>query len=238
MSALHDVVRPAATPGSLQSVRDSLVVLAGVDVDVGGVPVLRGINLQVRAGEVVGLAGPNGSGKSTLLRAVATLLRPVRGSGRVLGADVCTALAAAVRPSIVLVGHDAALYPRLSLVENLGLVARLTGHSRDEAIGALDAVGLGGAKDRRAGQCSHGMVRRAELARVLLCRPRLLLLDEAHTGLDEASSGLVGAVVDRVRARGGSTILVSHDHRRLTDLVDRVICIADGQLVRGGPVSP
>ena len=231
MSALHDVVRPAATPGSLQSVRDSLVVLAGVDVDVGGVPVLRGINLQVRAGEVVGLAGPNGSGKSTLLRAVATLLRPVRGSGRVLGADVCTALAAAVRPSIVLVGHDAALYPRLSLVENLGLVARLTGHSRDEAIGALDAVGLGGAKDRRAGQCSHGMVRRAELARVLLCRPRLLLLDEA-------SSGLVGAVVDRVRARGGSTILVSHDHRRLTDLVDRVICIADGQLVRGGPVSP
>lgn len=238
MGALHDVVCPAATPGLLQPARDSLVVLAEVDVDVGGVAVLRGMNLEIRAGEVVGLAGPNGSGKTTLLRTMATLVRPARGSGRVLGADVCTARAAAVRPAIVLVGHEAALYPRLSLVENLGLVARLTGRSREEALRALDAVGLGGAKERRAGQCSHGMVRRAELARVLLCAPRLLLLDEAHAGLDEASSGLVDAVVGRVRAGGGSTVVVSHDHRRLADLVDRVIFIADGRQVRDEPVSP
>ena len=206
------------------------VVLANVDIDLAGVPVLRRVDMRIEAGETVGLVGPNGSGKSTLLRVLATLLRPVSGTGRVLGAELGSAGVTAVRPSIALVGHEPTLYPRLSLVENLRFVARLIGCPETEPVRALDAVGLDAVRHRRAAQCSHGMLRRAELARVLLLRPRLLLLDEAHAGLDEASSGLVEAVVARVRSDGGSSVLVSHERGRLVETVDRLVQIAGGRL--------
>lgn len=225
------------TTGS-RSVDDPVVALAGVGVNVGSVPVLRELDLQIRAGEVIGLVGPNGSGKSTLLRVLATLLRPVGGTGRVLGADLLSTQAAAVRPSIALLGHEPSLYPRLTLAENLRFIARLTGRSESEAVRVLDAVGLAAARDRRAVHCSHGMLRRAELARVLLCAPRLLLLDEAHTGLDESSSGLVDIVIDRVRGNSGASVLVSHEPRRLLDVVDRVVLIADGRTVPHAVARP
>ena len=219
-----------ARPAGGHGTSGSAVALDGIDVDIAGVPVLRGVDLQVRLGEVVGLVGANGSGKSTLLRVLATLLRPVGGTGQVLGAPLGSARAVAARPSIALVGHQPALYPRLSLAENLRFVARLTGRSEADPARVLAAVGLGSAGGRRAAHCSHGMLRRAELARVLLVRPRLLLLDEAHTGLDETSAGLVDAVVARVRQDGGATVLVSHERARLQDTVDRVEWLADGRV--------
>lgn len=205
------------------------MLLAGVDVDVAGTPVLREVDVEIGPGEVVGLVGPNGSGKSTLLSVMATLLRPVRGGGRVLEADLGSVRVTAVRPSIALVGHAPALYSRLTLAENLRFVARLTGRPEPRADRALDAVGLGAAGSRKAVHCSQGMLRRAELARVLLVEPRLLLLDEAHAGLDESSAGLVDVVVADVRGRGGASVLVSHERVRLLPLVDRVIEIVEGR---------
>lgn len=217
---------------------EAVVSLVDISVDVDRVPVLRGLDLTVRRGESVGFIGANGSGKTTLLRVLATLLPPTRGKGRVLGATLGSPACAAVRPRIALVGHAPALYPQLSLRENLHFVARITGHRDGEADEALELVGLGGAADRWAEVCSQGMQRRAELARVLLTEPALLLLDEAHAGLDTASAGLVEAVVGRVRARGGAAVVVSHDHPRLLDVADRVVKIADGQAtpVQPGPV--
>ncbi|WP_216214711.1 ABC transporter ATP-binding protein [Amycolatopsis aidingensis] len=208
-----------------------VATLFGVAVDVECTAVLRGVDLTVAAGECLGLVGANGSGKSTLLRVLATLLPPVGGRGQILGAALGSAGCAAVRPRIVLVGHAAALYPRLTLRENLQFVARLTGRAERAADDALEAVGLGSARDRRAEVCSQGMLRRAELARVLLSEPRLLLLDEAHAGLDAASVGLVEAVVERVRDGGGTSVVVSHDHPRLRGLADRLVEIADGRVV-------
>lgn len=210
---------------------DDVIVLVDVDVHIDRVPVLRGLELTVAARETVGVVGANGSGKSTLLRVLATLLAPASGHGSVLGAALNSPQCAMVRPRIALVGHVAALYPRLSLRENLHFVARLTGHTQDAADAALAAVGLARAAGRPAEACSQGMQRRWELARVLMTEPLLLLLDEAHAGLDQSSLDLVETVVGRVRDRGGASVVVSHDQPRLGQMADRLVRIADGRAV-------
>lgn len=219
------------SPGRPVPGDDQVAMLANIAVDVERVPVLRGLDLTVAAGEAVGVVGSNGSGKSTLLRVLATLLAPVAGHGEVLGVAVGTAACAAVRPQIALVGHVPALYPRLTLRENLRFLARLTGRREQAANDALVTVGLGRAADRRAEACSQGMLVRCELARVLLAEPRLLLLDEVHAGLDAEAVGLVAAVVERVRDRGGASVVVSHDRPRLRGLADRLVEITGGLAV-------
>ncbi|OLZ43524.1 transcriptional regulator [Amycolatopsis keratiniphila subsp. nogabecina] len=211
--------------------RDAVVAVTDLDVRVHRSPVLRGLDLVVRPGEVFGVLGPNGSGKSTLLRVLATLLRPAGGSVTVLGARLGTPEAQRVRPSIALVGHQSALHPLLTLEENLRYLATLTGQPGSAVTAALDLVGLGQAAHRRANQCSQGMLRRADLARVILTAPKLLLLDEPHAGLDPASFGLVDLVVHRVRIRGGAAVVVSHDIPRLTSLADRLALLEGGRLV-------
>ena len=205
-----------------------LVDLAGLSVTVERTPVLRGVDLAVAAGEAVGLMGGNGSGKSTLLRVLATLLVPRSGAGRVLGARLGTREVEVVRPAIALVGHTPALYPGLTLAENLRFWCRLSGRDADAVRTALQVVGLERAAERPAGRCSHGMLRRAELARVWLSSPRLLLLDEAHAGLDASSAGLIDLLVDDVRRRGGGAVVVSHEHGRLAGTVDRVLEVEEG----------
>ncbi|MDA3644084.1 ATP-binding cassette domain-containing protein [Saccharopolyspora indica] len=210
---------------------DAVVELSGVSVDVEGAPVLRDLDLTVRRGETLGVRGANGSGKSTLLSVVATL-RPVRtGTGSVLGKSFGDSAIHDVRPRIALVGHAAALYQNLTLRENLRFLAHLTGRPDRAADDALDAVGLAGVADRTASRCSQGMLRRADLARVLLSEPELLLLDEVHSGLDAASVGLVAGLIDGVRRRGGASMVVSHDQQRLTAETDRVV-----EIVRGAAV--
>ncbi len=238
--ATHRRVAPGPPPraaapagvvtGQVGSAGVPLAALHGVGLRLGATLVLRAVDLEVGAGQAVGLVGANGSGKTTLLRVLATLLPPTSGSGTVLGAPLDAGARFAVRPAIALLGHAPSLYPQLTLAENLALVARLLGEPAGRATQVLEAVGLAGARDRRAAQCSQGMLRRAEFARALLTRPRLLLLDEAHAGLDPAAAGLVELLVAEVRGRGGAAVLVSHEPRRLRPLVDRTVELAGGQL--------
>jgi heme exporter protein A len=217
----------APTPGRRPAV---VVELERMSVSVGRTPVLRDLSLTVADGEAVGVVGANGSGKSTLLRLLATLLSPAAGTGRVLGAALGRRECDAVRPRIALIGHSPALYPRLTLAENLRFFCRLTGLDVSAAAGALEAVGLGRAADRPADRCSQGMQRRTELARVMLSTPTLLLLDEPHAGLDPESAGLVDVVIGDVRRQGGAAVVVSHDHMRLQAGVDRVLELREGSL--------
>ncbi len=211
-----------------------LARLDGVTVSAGRTPILRDLDLRLHAGEVLGVLGANGSGKTTLLRLLATLIVPSAGRGEVLGHQLGDPEALAVRPRIALVGHLPALYPQLSLAENLRFVARLIGRDERAADGALALVGLTAAAERRVESCSQGMGRRAELARVLIVEPSLLLLDEIHSGLDRDAVGLVDEVVGRVRGRGGACVLVSHEPDRLNGLVERLIRIEEG---RAHPVT-
>ncbi len=190
--------------------------------------ILQRVKLSLDAGEKVGLLGPNGSGKTTLLRLLATLQRPTSGGGTVLGADLMSNDIYRIRPHIVLIGHEPGLYPELTLAENCRLVASLAGRDQERAGTALELVGLAGAADRRARDCSRGMLRRTELARALIVEPRLLLLDEAHAGLDESASALVDLIADRVAEGGGAAVLVSHDAERLN--VDRSVRVVGGMV--------
>lgn len=208
-----------------------VVDLAGVEVRLGATPILVGIDLTVGPGEVVGVAGPNGAGKSTLLSVVATLVAPTGGTGTVLGARLGTAETLAVRPRIGWSGHEPGLYPELTLGENLRLTARLAGRPVAAADAALAAVGLAGAAHRRADHSSNGMQRRVDLARLLLLGPDLVLLDEAHAGLDAAAEEIIDEVLARTRGRGGGALLVSHDTARLARQVDRVVRIEAGVTV-------
>lgn len=199
-------------------------------VSLGGRTVLRDLDLVVEPGEVVGIAGPNGSGKTTLIRAAATLATPDRGSITVLGTDSTATDLLETRRSIGMIGHSPGLIPQLTLEENLEHVARLAGIETARVGRALEVVGLSEAGGRRAEASSFGMRRRVEIARLLLTKPRLLLLDEAASGLDEAARQLVDALVDATRRLGGGCIVVSHDRAQLDGLCTRVGILVAGRL--------
>ncbi|HEY5686448.1 MAG TPA: heme ABC exporter ATP-binding protein CcmA [Acidimicrobiia bacterium] len=208
--------------------------LTGVGVRFGKMPVLRQVDLVVRPGQVVGVVGPNGSGKSTLLRILATLMKPTVGSARVLDIEVGGDRVVKARRRLTLLGHHPGLWGELTLVENLSFVARLSGVGTARVEEILEQVGLGGAMHRRADHSSHGMQRRVEFARALLTEPQLLLLDEAHAGLDSAAQKLVEVTVEDVRSRNGGVVLVSHEPDRMLPLVDTTYALTNGTLVPDG----
>jgi heme exporter protein A len=207
-----------------------MVELNDVDVAIDLVPIVSAVSLHLAQGECLGIQGPNGAGKTTLLRVIATLVTPTGGSGNVLGAGLGSKAMFSVRPEIGLAGHVPALAGPLSLLENLLLVARLTGRPEEEAAAALARVGLAGAARRPAERCSHGMRRRADLARLFLAVPRLLLLDEPQAGLDSAAQPLVDELIREVIARGGGAVLVSHDPAGLSLLATRMLTLRSGVL--------
>jgi heme exporter protein A len=213
----------------------AIATLESVAVRRPGTLVLRDVSLRLEAGEAVGLFGANGSGKTTLLRVLATLLRPSSGTGTVWGARLGTAEVEAVRPRIGLVAHEPALAAHLSLAENLHLVADLCGAGRPAADRVLADVGLGGAAGRLVVHCSNGMKRRAEFARILLTRPELLLLDEAHVGLDPEAGRLVAHTIAAVTAAGGAVVLVSHERERAAAMIHRAVELRDGTLAAVAP---
>ena len=212
-----------------------LVRFVGVDFATSGSVILRGVDLTIEPGDILAIAGPNGAGKTTLLRLLATLHRPTSGSCSVLGADTGAGPEelVSIRRNIALIGHFPALWPELTLRENVDLVARLRGDPRTEE--PLRAVGLGGVAGWKASQASFGMQRRVEFARLLTWTPRLLLLDEPHAGLDAATTPLVDELVGRVAGRGGAAVMVSHDPDRVVPLVTRRIRVAAGTVSEEHP---
>ena len=207
-----------------------LVELHGVSGRIGTSTILRDVDFSVDASEAVGMFGGNGAGKTTLLRIIATLMRPAAGSGSVLGAAITGPERFGVRRRIGLIGHIPALYPELTLAENLQFAARVSGLADKRVTESLAAVGLDNAADRRADQCSHGMQRRAEFAREMMREPDLLLLDEPHTALDPSAVDLVGHLVQSIVARGGGVVVVSHDQERIAPMVHRSVKIASGTI--------
>jgi len=209
---------------------DRLIDLDQIDVSLGGLPVLRGIDLDVGPGDSLGVSGPNGVGKTTLLRLIATLLTPASGSGSVLGASLGTPRALAIRPLIGLLSHRPSVIPELTLAENLRHAARLAGADVAKAEKALRVVGLDGVASRRAGASSFGMLRRIEVARLLITGPRILLLDEPFTGLDAEAQELIGALVARTTSDRGAVVMVSHDSGHLAAHTNRLLSMSLGRL--------
>jgi heme exporter protein A len=191
--------------------------------------VLRGVSFQIRAGEVVGLLGANGSGKTTLLRILSTLLRPSAGGAEVFGCDVVRA-ADGVREHIGFLAHSPGLYDDLTARENLRFAADMLGLPQVDLDAALERVDLARVADNRVRGFSAGMQRRLALARLMLRRPRLLLLDEPYSNLDAAGIAVMNGIVREVRHAGGAALLVLHELAPAAGVLDRTLTIVDGRI--------
>ena len=208
----------------------SIVSLQGVVVLLGRFPALAGADLEVGESEIVLVQGPNGAGKSTLLRVCAGLLRIESGRAEVLGHDL-VADRAAVRRSVGLLGHDTALYDDLTVEENLRFWARAS-RINDEAVpAALDRLGVAERlRDVAVRNLSAGQRRRTALAAVVVRRPRLWLLDEPHSGLDQGGRDLIDQVILDAASAGATVMLASHELDRTLDLATRHLTVAGGTI--------
>jgi heme exporter protein A len=189
------------------------VSLAGVTRVFGLVPGVVRVDLRIEPGEAVLLRGPNGAGKSTLLRLIATAISPTYGKGSVFGLDLVRDRAR-IRPRLELLGHRTRLYEDLTASENLRFACALYGLDPSTVPEALARVGLRHASDERVRGYSQGMRQRVAVARALLRRPDLLLLDEPYAGLDEEAKDLVDAVVAEAKDQGRTVVLATHDPTR------------------------
>ncbi len=206
------------------------VALVDVSRHFGRRRALSHVSLTAGSGEIVGLLGPNGAGKSTLIGVLSTLVAPTSGEVR-YGQLTGRQSDAAVRGRIGLLAHELHLYPELSARQNLTFFAKLYGLDSAETVdAALAAAGLADRSEDDVSGFSRGMRQRLALERALLHRPRLVLLDEPFTGLDDRAVGTVSDRLRRLAADGAIVVLATHDLDLAEGLVTRVAVVRDGRL--------
>jgi zinc transport system ATP-binding protein len=221
---------------------DTLLRLDGVNVELGGRPILRGIDLAVRAGEVVTLLGANGSGKSTLVRAVLGLVPVSRGEVHLFG----------VPRERFRDWHRIGFVPQRSgatggvpaTVTEVVTAGRLSQRraflplrraDREIVRDAIEAVGLSAKAADGCSTLSGGQQQRALIARALAAQPDLLVLDEPTAGVDHASQQTFADVVRRLVQRGLTVLLVAHELGPMAELVDRAVVMREGRIAYDGP---
>lgn len=211
------VVDPAPVSASTSAAaapRYARVSGRGLVKTYGPTRALAGVDVDFAAREVTVVEGPNGSGKSTLLGLLSLLVRPSRGELRFGDLDAREE-AAALRGTVGVLAHAALVYPDLSALESLALTAELHGLDRPEAASRIAALRerfeLGAFAERAARTYSRGQLQRLAIARTLLHRPTLVLLDEPSTGLDKASTQRLVDAVTQERDRGAIVVVVTHD---------------------------
>ena len=199
---------------------------------------LSRVSFTCQSGEIVALLGPNGAGKSTLLSIASTLLNPTSGDVR-YGAASAKTYGAVLRRHIGLLAHDLFLYPELSAGENLLFFGRLYDVPQVEraVARALEHANLTDRRDEPVAGFSRGMRQRLAIERALLHSPRLVLLDEPFTGLDDTAAAALQARLGALRATGCMVLLTTHDLELVEGLIDRAFILIGGKIrmIEAGP---
>lgn len=197
---------PQTSPNSTPAVRARNLIRA-----YGRRRALDGVTFSLATGDCLAIFGANGAGKTTLLRVIAGLLRPSGGSVEVAGIRLPGG--AAARAMVGMISHQSMLYPALTALENVRFAAELHGvpHPRDAAFEALQALRIQDRANALVRSLSRGMQQRVSIARAIVHRPALLLLDEPYTGLDDAGARALTAVLMERRQAGAAQLLVTHN---------------------------
>lgn len=199
---------------------------------------VRGLDLEVRRGDVFGLIGPNGSGKSTTIKMILGLIRPTKGAVRLFGLDPRAKAARARLGYLPEISH---LHPFLTAEETVMYYAGLSGMKRSAAKARtaelLGELNLSHAAKRTVGGFSKGMARRVAIAAALVASPELLILDEPTSGLDPIGTRDVKELIERLAAGGMTVLLTSHQLFDVQDLCSRVAVVSEGRMVGGGAVA-
>lgn len=216
----------------------SAVKVEALEKDYGKVKALKGISFEIKEGEIFGLIGPNGAGKSTTLKILATLLKPTGGRAEVFGHDVVDE-ADEVRSLISYLPEEAGAYKNLTGREYLWFMARLYAKDEKKAEKMLELgmalSGLGERLGDKVSTYSKGMTRKLLLARALMVRPKLAILDEPASGLDIVNAYEIRKTIRRFAREEGITFLVSsHNMLEVEFLCDRVALIDAGRIVESG----
>jgi lipopolysaccharide export system ATP-binding protein len=216
---------------------DALLVADGIEVRLGGAAVLRGVNLAVAAGEVLGVFGPSGAGKSTLFRALAGEERLAAGRVVLVGADVTARpLWERARRGLGYVPQTPSVLLDLTVAENLTVFQQLSPRRADRAVAAraaaqlLEELGLAGRAGVRAGALSGGERRRLELARALSAEPRVLLCDEPFAAIDPHGAERAGARIRALADAGAAVLLADHHVAEALRLCDRAALLLGGEI--------
>lgn len=205
-----------------------------------GVTAIQNVSLTVRAGELLVLLGPSGCGKTTILRLIAGLLSPTQGDLQFNGRSVLAV--PAEERGAVMVFQKHLLFPFMSVGDNVAFGLKVRGLDsaliRQRVDEALTAVQLPNFADRWPDQLSGGQQQRVALARALVVQPKLLLLDEPLSNLDQGLRGALRQMIRRVQKQAGiTTILVTHDQAEAISIADRIALLIDGRLQQIGPPS-
>jgi len=222
---------------------DIVVAFEDLTVGYGGIPLLQGIDIQVKKGQVVTLMGGSGTGKTTLLRAATGQLAAQKGRVLVFGKDIATMTAEELRATRQRMGvlfQQGALFTDLNVFENVAFPMRE--HTqlgeraiREKVLDTLHAVGLRGAAHQRVSEVSGGMARRVALARAIALDPEVVMYDEPFAGLDPISMGVTATLIRTLSDRlGCASIMITHDVAESFQISDYVYLVGQKQLKAHG----
>jgi phospholipid/cholesterol/gamma-HCH transport system ATP-binding protein len=227
----------------MDSPSDNLIEIIDLDFSRGHRKIFKGLNIEIKRGQVTAIMGPSGTGKTTLLRLITRQLIPDAGRIIVDGTDISTLNQAALyrlRRRFGMLFQNGALLTDLSVFENVAFPLRehtnLSNRLiRHVVLTKLHAVGLRGAADMTPAELSGGMARRVALARAMVMDPDFLIYDEPFVGLDPISMGVIVRLVRKMNdALGISSILVSHDVDEISTVSDCSYLISDGKVAASG----
>lgn len=193
--------------------------------------ILRGVDLSIKQGETVAILGPNGAGKSTLLKVLATLIKPTSGHVKINGLDLKKDHIE-VKKLFGYLPHSSLLYDHYTPLENLVFFGELYGVKdvENKARELVKEVGLSFFINEPVKNFSRGMIQRIAIARAIIHEPKIMLLDEPHTGLDQGAISILNNVVLSMKEKGCTTLMVTHDFKQAAEICDRIIIVKNGKI--------